>query len=143
MTNDMLGVYDCKDTMLLESGAYNHRHGRDALAERAEHAMEYGAPQVLRNDSMASRVERVAGEQMGAFQVKVAHARPENAYICNETHFRALKAQTLAAAARSSGIRLRAAYFLHLPYAREDDHVELADGVAALIKRLVELELAE
>ena len=33
-----------------------------------------------------------------------------------------------------------AVYFLHLPYAREDDHAELAAGVAALIARLIELE---
>eukprot|EP00976_Prorocentrum_cordatum_P040730 826858-Prorocentrum_minimum.AAC.1 len=52
------------------------------------------------------------------------------------------------AASRGPGLEGRgggagvAVYFLHLPYPREDDHAELAEGVADVIARLVQLELA-
>ena len=65
-------------------------------------------------------------------------ARPANAFLCNETHYRALKALTVTKA--GSGQSLRAAYFLHIPYATQDDYQPLAEAVAALLQRMVRLE---
>ena len=50
--------------------------------------------------------------RVAALEKELAEARPENTYLCNETHHRALKALDGGP---------RAAYFVHLPYAAEDD----------------------
>lgn len=58
-----------------------------------------------------------------------------------ETHWRALSA--VEAASGRAEPRPAAAYFVHVPYAhpeREAGYVELANAVAALIARLVEVE---
>ena len=62
--------------------------------------------------------------------------RAPNTYLCNETHHRALKALDGGP---------RAAYFVHLPYAAEDDadHRRLAASVAELLRRLVEVSMAD
>ena len=62
-------------------------------------------------------------------------------YICNETHYRALRAVEAGRAADAA--RPRAAYFIHVPYAnpkRESGLDELGEAVAALILRLVAVE---
>merc|ERR1711920_563489 len=84
-----LGVYDRKGVLLLERGAFNARNGADAHDQKIGQTLDFGGPQVLSSDSMASRVEQFHGSKMGAFEVQVAYARPENTFICNETHFRA------------------------------------------------------
>ena len=63
------------------------------------------------------------GGSGGGFTVCVARARAANAFICNETHYRALEsvnASAVPSAAEPSGTggRLRAAYFVRLPCAR-------------------------
>ena len=84
---------------------------------------------------MRARYDMLAGTALpGGFELKMANARPENTYLCNETHYRALKAVEAGGP--------RAAYFLHIPYAREgtkDDHVELAAAVATLLTAIVRL----
>ena len=76
------------------------------------------------------------------YVVSEAPSRKENSFICNETHWRALNAVKLSADHADS--RLKAAYFIHIPYADpkrgEDGYEELAAAVAALIARVVALE---
>jgi hypothetical protein len=65
-------------------------------------------------------------------------------YICNETHFRALKAVDYSI---EHGGELRAAFFIHIPYAigqqpmtddpADEDFSSLALAVAGLISRLI------
>ena len=63
-------------------------------------------------------------------------------YICNETHFRALQAAHLAQEERTDGNgnkgRLRAGFFIHVPYPEvEGDYGPLATATGLLIERLV------
>ena len=150
-----LGVYDNTDTILLERGAWNERRGNDALGQAAPgNTLDSGAPQVLSDGATAANVTALAGvaRLAGGHAVRIAEARPANAYICNETHWRALKAVQRAgdrgggggggggggagAGGDGSGdgvggaispsgdgdeVRLRAAYFVHLPYAAPGD----------------------
>lgn len=115
--------------------------------------MEAGHPQELQLESQRARIDALLSTPLpGSFAVRVADARAQNTFICNETHWRALKAVKLAEdSAASAGTsttepaarRLRAAYFLHVPYAADDDpsHDALAAAVATLLVRMVELEM--
>lgn len=160
-----LGVYDSHDHILLEHGAYNMRARPDAAGADADgQAIEYGASMhLVSNESMLARYASVlrgdSDKLAGDYALCTAAARPTNTYICNEAHYRALKA---VAAASQEGAsppaspassshnnsnggripRLRAAYFVHLPYPREHDpgHVELAAAVAELVGRIVRTE---
>ena len=148
-----LGVYDRKDTILIECGAFNLRNtGADALAHNGTgEAIEPGSPRMIHPAALTTRYAQlarnhgpvlVAGEQ--PFSVEEAPARKQNSYICNETHWRALRAVEASAPSLADGEHgLRAAYFLHLPYARTGDesHEGLAKAVAVLVGRLVELEV--
>ena len=55
-----LGVYDSRDVLLLERGAYNERRGLDALGRSAGHTLDAGAPQVLLEPRMAANVTALA-----------------------------------------------------------------------------------
>lgn len=146
-----LGVYDRDDLILVETDAYNMRRGADALAHAPPgQTIEMGSDQVLeRSSGMHARYARLGAglaEQLpGDFQLSVAKARPANSYICNETHWRALRAQLQAhemndAAAQDDRRRLQAAYFLHLPRARDENHCELANAVAEVVRRILKIE---
>lgn len=137
-----LGVYDSHNTILLERDAYNMCRGQDALAHFPPGpGLEDGAPQIQEcSTSLAAQHAMVARDSAlpGGFSVRVALARSANSYICNATHWRALKAERELPRSR----RPRAAYFVHLPYASEDDadHAALARAVAVLVGRIVEAE---
>ncbi|EDM75530.1 hypothetical protein PPSIR1_13515 [Plesiocystis pacifica SIR-1] len=130
-----LGVYDRFDALQLEAGAYDLRQGKDAAGvERAE-AIRGEADRVLAApQAVAARVQALEGERVAGYEVVVAKAREDNAYLCNETHFSALS----ALAEGGADDPLRAAYFLHIPYAKDGDYEALAEGVAGLVLRLVE-----
>jgi len=136
-----LGVYDRHDTILLENDAYNIRRGPDALAQAPPgHTLECGSAQVQPASSgMSARYSALQASASaplaGDFVLALAPARSENSYICNETHWRALKAQ------HAQTGRLSSAYFVHLPYSKDDDHQALAAAVADVIRRIVALEV--
>jgi len=135
-----LGVYDAHDKLLLELGAYNERRGGDALGATAGHTIDSGGAQVLDPPhALARKIADLDGQTFGGFSIDVAPARPENSFICNETHHRALRAQSLGLPTP------RAVYFVHLPYpAKEDEaHTELGAGAAALIAALVGMHVGE
>ena len=128
-------MYDNTDTILVEDGAMNLRNGKDAAGSLPPaEAIEAGSP-TARLPEMPI-VRAVDGMALpGGFTVRTIGARPSNAYICNETHFRALGAVDLSR--RTSG-RLRSAFFIHIPYpATGEDYGPLGEGLACLIKRLV------
>lgn len=144
-----LGVYDSHDTLLLEHGAYNFRGtGADALRTAgANEPIEPGAPKHLKlSEAMLKRYADLRREpsklaqSSAEFSVVEAPSRKENAYICNETHWRALRA---VEASMSADGRPAAAYFIHVPYANPDrvaGYEELAHAVAALVNRIVRIE---
>ena len=136
-----LGVYDNRETILLECGAWNERKGTDAVGRQlAGQSLEAGAPQRINTPRMLANTTAVVASAIGhtlagGHHLRLAEARPENTYLCNETHHRALKALDGGP---------RAAYFVHLPYAAEDDpeHRRLAASVGELLRRLVEVSMA-
>ena len=149
-----LGVYDSHNTILLEHGAFNLRgEGRDALNRAGTgEAIESGAQKHMKLESgMLKRLADLrrqpstltpASGGAAPFVVVEAPSRKENAYICNETHWRALRA--VEASVQGADARPQAAYFVHIPYAnpkRERAYEELAAAVAALIGRVVALEV--
>ena len=76
-------------------------------------------------------VASLAGRDIAGYTVLVAEAREDNSYLCNETHYHAL-----SALGRGQG-SLREVYFLHIPYAKDDDFAALADGVAGVVLGLL------
>jgi hypothetical protein len=133
-----LGVYDRFDVLQLEDGAFNRRRGADAAGRELDEPIVPEDPAVVGAPPatpVQARVAALAGRTFGAYTVTVAAARESNSYLCNETHFRALKS---LAAARAAGSRLERVHFLHLPYPREGDYASLADGVAGVLLALVE-----
>jgi hypothetical protein len=132
-----LGVYDRFDQLQLEEGAFNERRGTDAAGSTANDPIDPEAARVrspAEASGIAARLASLAGTKAGAYDVVVAPARPENSYLCNETHYRALL--RLEGSEAESG-RLAQVYFLHIPYAKDDDYATLADGVAELLGQLV------
>lgn len=132
-----LGVYDRFDALQLEAGAYNLRAGADAAGVELAGPIDPAAAQTLAApSSIADRLARLTGRTVAGFAVVVAEARADNSYLCNETHYHALS--TLKSVlARGEG-SLREVYFLHIPYAKDDDYAALADGVAGVVLGILE-----
>ena len=137
-----LGVYDSFHSILVEDGAVNQR----VAAPDASGAMppspllDEGAPPsaVLEAPPRQRRAVEAAVEGLaeelklhGGFSVRAIRARPENSYICNETHWRGL--EELATAGRLSGV-----FFVHIPYPETPgEYGPLAGAVAAVVEKLV------
>jgi hypothetical protein len=132
-----LGVYDSQDAIQVEHGAFNLRRGKDAAGVELDTTVVGGRPQRIDgNADIDARISAIAGQRYGSYVTRVAEAREDNSYLCNETHFRALE----ALASEDGPSSLGAAYFVHIPTARADDpdHEALAEGVAGVIQALVE-----
>jgi hypothetical protein len=127
-----LGVYDTDDALQLERGAYNLHEGLDAAQAAASGPIDASAAEVvLPSAALLDRIDALAGRELAGYRVRVAAARPDNSYLCNETHFFALAAQ-----ARSGSPR--AVYFLHIPQPRAEGGFEaLGEAVAQLVLELV------
>jgi hypothetical protein len=166
-----LGVYDNFTDILIEDGAFNlrcdhtdalgHRPPSKRLAQQEEDSSNNRSPicDILQGTAatkqVVSRLAAAAASSSsasssslplpGGFRLKVVGARPENSYICNETHWRALTALHEVGVGNSDGEssqsangRLRAAYFVHIPYAQDrTDHRALAEAVADVVAHLV------
>lgn len=138
IVNIGLGVYDRFDALQLESGAFNLRRGADAAGVEQPGPIHEGQGEVIEapaDSPIGDRLAKLAGAEIAGYEVLVAEAREGNSYLCNETHFSALKALREG---REAGARLRAVYFLHIPYAKDGDYEALAEGVAGVVLRLVE-----
>lgn len=154
-----LGVYDSHSRIIVENGAYNARGGKDAAGQEVSSTIEMGTGQSLLNDEMAGVVCALHGRSIGGYDVEVPQARISNNYICNETHWRGLKA--LEVSERQGPSRtLKACFFVHIPtpakesFANEEerkayelrfcdlssdtDYTHLANGVAGVIEALIE-----
>jgi len=141
-----LGVYDDDRAIQLERDAWPWRRGVDATGHELDEALIddeadaeadagprlriAGVPPVLEGSSeLRTRIDGLDGAEVGTHRVRVTAARSDNVFLCNETHWHALRA------ARSG--RVRRAYFVHLPPADDEaDLVALATSVAALVDRL-------
>lgn len=144
-----LGVYHCHDKLILENGAFNGRRGQDCYKLEGGHTIEAGAAQALQHARMSTNVTRFQDRKVGDFRVEVAPARMRNTYICNETHWRGLKA--LEAAERQQETwqrevgqtgdaegpaacpaRLRGVYFLHIPVPEKHQFADEAERMGYL-----------
>jgi hypothetical protein len=128
-----LGVYDRFDALQLEAGAFNLRQGTDAAGQQRSEAIAAQAPEVLaapERSPIPARLESLAGKTLAGYEIVVAPARPDNSYLCNETHYHALQALHAGHGA------LREVYFLHIPHAEDGDYEALAEGVAAVVLSL-------
>lgn len=133
-----LGVYDRFDALMLEDGAFNQRKGIDAAGRERDESIASMPGSVLDASTatdIATRVRALDGHTYGDYTLQVARAREQNRYLCNETHFLALSRVN---ASVEAGQRLRHVYFLHIPYAENDDYARLADGVSGVILSLIE-----
>jgi hypothetical protein len=112
IVNIGLGVYDRFDALQLEIGAYNSRQGTDAAGSARAEPIVATAPSILEapaSSPITARIEALAGRTIAGYELLAAEARPDNSYLCNETHYSAL------AALRAGEGRLRAVYFLGRP----------------------------
>jgi len=124
-----LGVYDRHDELWVEEGAWNARRGVDAAgAGRDERIAPAGAEVLPPTPRVAARLAGLGALALpGGFRALPKPARASNAYLCNETHFRALA----AAHARGAAPRPLDVYFVHLPYPPPDAG-EVGEGERAL-----------
>jgi hypothetical protein len=129
-----LGVYDRLDALQLERGAYNLQQGNDALGLASDGAIDPSGADVLEppvGSPIAGRIDALVGTRIADYEILGAPARVDNSYLCNQTHWFALT----SVHARGQGPR--EAYFLHIPYAANDDYEPLADAVAGVVLGLV------
>jgi hypothetical protein len=131
-----LGIYDRHDELWVEEGAWNERRGVDAAGLRRDERITEGADALPPTPRAAARLRDLHTLTLPqGFRALPKPARPSNAYLCNETHFRALT----AAHARAPSARPLDAYFVHIPYAPPDvqevgeGERALAEAVAALV----------
>mmetsp|Transcript_78435 Transcript_78435/g.156896 ORF Transcript_78435/g.156896 Transcript_78435/m.156896 type:complete len:278 (-) Transcript_78435:324-1157(-) len=141
-----LGVYDNHTTILVEDGAFNsccaHPDASGRLPPKKQLAELH--PSVLDSEGVTKRVLTSLKSPVDAretplmpcnFRVEVAAARPQNSYICNETNWRALSAVREVGTGVNG--RLRAAFFIHVPYAKDPkEYGPLAEAVAGVISHL-------
>ncbi len=133
-----LGVYDHEEVLWLERGAMHRREGLDARG------LEPATTTFVSDHDVDERIQgprwldegiaSLEGARCGGYQVVVRQARRDNIFLCNETHGRSLF--RVRKEADSAGIL--AAYFIHLPYPRDDDEGGLALGVERLICLLLD-----
>lgn len=66
--------------------------GPDAAGHQPLSKTQDDGPEVFTVSSMAASTKAVDGLDVGGFKVVAVDARPRNSYICNDTHYRALRA---------------------------------------------------
>ncbi len=130
-----LGVYDRDDEVFVEAGAYNLRKGTDAAGNSADEPIFESQPDVLAaTPKIVAAVEAVDGRSFGRMRARAMQARPQNSYLCNETHSLALDAVRQSQAAGGS---LEAAFFVHIPQPVGEDWDVLAESVAGVVVALL------
>ena len=128
-------MYDRDDEIFVEAGAYNRREGTDAAGRVAQEPIFSSRPEVLEaSATVAAAVQAVDGRSFGTMRARTMRARPENTYLCNETHSLALEAVRRS---RADGGPLKAAFFVHIPQPAEQDWGRLAESVAGVVTELV------
>ncbi len=131
-----LGVYDRDDEVFVEAGAYNLRKGTDAAGQGAAEPIFESQPEILAaSPAVAAAVEAVDGRTFGTMRARTMQARPQNTYLCNETHSLALDAVRRS---QAEGGSLEAAFFVHIPQPAEQDWDRLAESVAGVVIALLD-----
>lgn len=150
--NTGFGVYDTSSAIQLEENAYNQRSGSDALGHRPGRRAGQSATEPVPIDSsnrsttlspasgagMHQRMAHLAGQHVtSGYLVRLAQARANNTYICNETHYHALSELNRSLRRHPPG-RLRLVYFIHLPQPpNAAGYSSLAAGTAQVIRGLL------
>ena len=131
-----LGVYDSFHRILIESGAYNYRRGKDAAGRSLDEPLITQAPAVLSPPSAVRRgLQRALKVALPPpFKLTAIDARRDNSYLCNETHYRAL-----TWIQEHPKARLKEAYFIHIPHREGDDDRALAHAISPIISSLIHL----
>lgn len=136
-----VGVYDSHSRIMLEDGAFNKRRpSPDAAQLQGAPRIDPAAGDVLEVPPCSRVLEGLDGLRIPpGFELQTVAARPENSYICNETHWRALTAVAKAWQDGPALPRPRAAFFVHTPHTAPGAGDEpLAEAVAGVVERLVE-----
>lgn len=130
-----LGVYDRDDELFVEAGAYNLRKGTDAAGRSTQEPIFSSEPEVLEAPpGVAAAVKAVDGITFGSMKARMMQARPQNTYLCNETHSLALDAVRHS---QAEGGELEAVFFVHIPQPVARDWETLAQSVAGVVVALV------
>jgi len=130
-----LGVYDRDDELFVEAGAYNLRKGTDAAGKSAQEPIFESEPEVVEaSPKVAAAVQAVDGRTFGTMQARTMPARPQNTYLCNETHSIALDAVRRS---QAEGGSLDAAFFVHIPQPVGEEWDRLAESVAGVVIALI------
>eukprot|EP00930_Biecheleria_cincta_P001675 TRINITY_DN102802_c0_g1_i1.p1 TRINITY_DN102802_c0_g1~~TRINITY_DN102802_c0_g1_i1.p1 ORF type:complete len:298 (+),score=36.27 TRINITY_DN102802_c0_g1_i1:43-936(+) len=158
-----LGVYDSHCKIIVEKGAYNSRRGKDAAGHEAGPTIDMGGEPSLYLDRMSRVVSSLDGQNVTGFEVEAHSARFSNSYICNETHWRSLKALQIA---QDNGdmSALKGCFFVHIPVPAKEtfrseqerkayesfsdlsddtDYSKLALGVAGVVAALIRESTAD
>eukprot|EP00468_Gymnochlora_sp_CCMP2014_P001716 CAMPEP_0167742026 /NCGR_PEP_ID=MMETSP0110_2-20121227/1188_1 /TAXON_ID=629695 /ORGANISM="Gymnochlora sp., Strain CCMP2014" /LENGTH=226 /DNA_ID=CAMNT_0007626153 /DNA_START=60 /DNA_END=740 /DNA_ORIENTATION=+ len=143
-----MGLYGVKgsyDKILIEDGAINARKGNDALGCSSEPIIQPNHPLYIRDEGRLDALftqlheKKLFSTKEVTFKSYIIQARIQNSYICNDTHWRALDA--LRSSARTGG-KLRASYFIHVPYfnnEQKEGELHLASAVFETIKILLKI----
>lgn len=138
-----LGVYDTSDAIQIEQNAYNQRSGTDAAGTtRSAAPIDSGNASTTLSPSSSSgvnsRITAMDQQQLSAqYQARVAQARANNDFICNETHYHAITELNSSLSSNPPG-RLKLVYFIHLPQPRTPSSFgDLASGTADVIRGLL------
>lgn len=130
-----LGVYDRDDEVFVEAGAYNLRRGTDAAGQSVQEPIFGAEPEIQEAPpKVAAAVQAVDGRMFGTMKARTMQARPQNTYLCNETHSLALHALRQS---QAEGGSLEAAFFVHIPQPVEQDWDRLAESVAGVVVALL------
>ena len=134
-----LGVYDSFHRIIIESGAYNYRRGSDAAGLSRDEVMISEMAQVLHpTPPVRAGLKRALNMSLPSpFRLIEVKARPENVYLCNETHYRSLN--WLYQYPKG---RLKEAYFLHIPHRKGNYDQELARALAQIVTILIHSPLS-
>ena len=142
-----LGVYDSTNTILIEQGAFNQTKGTDVIGvERDCAADDRVAAQVLQpaaGGAVPAAIARAIGIGLDkdGFKICGAPARRSNTYLCNQTHWKALRALDLAATAEPKPGRLRSVFFLHIPHPQvTGQYAPLASALHGVIGQLLDMK---
>lgn len=127
-------------TLDLEQDAGNGRSGNDVNGNPPPSGqIDPNLPAtatIKGHDSVRDRVQGQHGQTHGIYTVNVVPARPQNCYICNETHCTGLITLDEQQEACATDCALDGVFFIHLPDVSVN--AALAAGVGGLIEDLVQ-----
>ena len=123
--------------LLLENGAINRRERRDAAGKLPKTPVieDLGPPSRPLSKAASASLHRLTKDHsVRGYQLQLASPRPENVYLCNETHY--LSLQATAKLSHQLGREIRS-YFIHLPAVDQAALPQLGAALAGIIRALM------